>query len=168
MAGALTWGPAACGGEGKPPEVAKPPRGVPLDPGGDNSVQAYGEEGGSDDRDRAARTLRAYFAAKAKGAWGRACGRLSTQVREQLAALAARSPKLKGEGCATAAPAIAQSLPVQEPQPEGAVPELRSLRVKGGAAFAIYRAADRFYYVPMAKEGGSWKVATLNGTTLLG
>ena len=60
--------------------------GVPVQPGGDNSIQTFGVEGEVGQREQALATLRAYLNARVAGQWAKACAETSEEFKEQAAA----------------------------------------------------------------------------------
>jgi hypothetical protein len=127
--------------------------------GGDNSIPNYGEEAATVQRNRAAAALGAYLRARARAQWGRACGYLSAATRRSLEQFAAASKQR--QGCAAAIAALSGGGPTSaraNPLRGGLV----SLRVKGTRAFALfYGPHNQRYDMPMAREGGAWKVTQL-------
>lgn len=181
---ALSLAFGACGGS-EPEEAetaasvaAKPaPRGerrptnehgVPLTPGGDNSVQAYGAEASAPERRAVARTASVYLAARTAGRWAAACPHLTGRLKRELAQLVARSPQLRGKGCAAILAAIHPTIPASIRAQRGPI-RMLSVRVDENAGFAIYRSRrGEHYYLPIAREGSEWKAASVNATALLG
>jgi hypothetical protein len=118
--------------------------------GGDNSIQNFGDEAGTSERD-----------ARAKGDWGGSCKYLATAAVKPLEQLAASSPQLKGKGCAAIIGALSTQLPASSranPVGQG----VASLRVEGEQGFALFHGPKGVnYFVPMVKEGDGWKVGAL-------
>jgi hypothetical protein len=161
---------AGCGGsEGS--EQARPTnaRGVPITPGGDNTIQSYGREAGGAQRDQADATLSEYAEARDSGNWATACELMSAELRAELRGLAQASSRLEGKPCATVAGFVDANLPRRSrtPPPAGAAPELVSFRVNGPNAIAIYTAEGDFYFMPFDRDRGEWLVSDLNGEALL-
>jgi hypothetical protein len=159
-------GPAPPGQGGEERRVTD--RGVPLLPGGDNSIQAFGAEASPGDRRALARTVQAYLDARVSGRWEHACPYLTGTLRSQLARLASPGPRPSQKGCAAILAGVHPSTPASIRAQKGPI-RLLSVRVEGGTGFAIYRTRrSGFYYLPVAEEKGIWKVATVNATRLLG
>jgi len=160
---------AGAGGGEEGEEQPVNARGVPLAPGGDNTIQRYGNEGSEAQREQAATTLTEYAAARDTGDWARACELMSSDLRAELRSLARQSSVLRGESCPTVAELVNANLPRRSstPPPEGAAPELASFRVKGADAIAIYAAGEDFYFMPFDRDAGEWMVSDLNGEALL-
>lgn len=132
------------------------------EPGGDNSIQEYGEEADESERDAAETTLVAYMAARAKQDWAAACKYLGEEAVKPLEELGKSSPQLKGKSCAQLlatitgrAPSAAFANTLRGP--------VASLRVEGDRGFALYHGPRQIdYFVVMTKEGDEWKVASLS------
>lgn len=127
--------------------------------GADNSIQESGTEASSAEFDEAAAALHAYLDARAAGAWSVACDNLARGVVGQLAALG-------GEGgdahsCAEILAGLTAGVSPGALR-EATVADVGSLRVDGDSGFLLYRGAHgTTWFVPMAREDGSWKVAAL-------
>lgn len=172
IAVALAASLAACGGGGDATSTAEgptTPRGVPLTPDGDNTIQYYGKEGNPAERRQAAGTLRAYVADRAANDWKAACRLMSKELLAELRGIASKSRTLENAPCSSVANLVAANLPRKssKPPPDSATPKLVSFRVSGPNAIGIYTAAGSFYYMPFDLDGGAWKVSDLNGTALL-
>lgn len=130
-------------------------------PGGDNSIQNYGEEASGGETDAASSGLSAYLAARAKGDWARQCALLAKAAVAPLEQLAASSSQFKGNGCA----AILESLMGRAPASTRANPMtggVASLRFEGDRGFALFHGTHGVdYFVPMVKEDGEWKVGAI-------
>ncbi len=132
------------------------------EPGGDNSIQNYGEEADPAQRDAAETALVAFMAARAKQDWATTCRYLGRDAVAPLEELAKRSPNLQGKSCAQLLTAVTGSAPT------GAFvntfePPVASLRVKGNRAFALYHGPEGIdYFMVMTKEGDEWKAASIS------
>jgi hypothetical protein len=130
-------------------------------PGGDNSIQNFGEEPDQSEFDSADTALSGFMAARAKGDWAGMCADLAAAAAAPLEELASRAPQLKGKDCA----AILQSLLSRAPASSRAntmTDGLASFRVEGERGFALYHGPKGVdYFVPMVKEDGEWKVGSL-------
>jgi hypothetical protein len=134
--------------------------------GGDNSIQGFGEESGESELEEAAASLHDFLVARAEEDWSTACSHLTNAVVQQLQQLASRSGKLSGAGCAKIVAALTPPLPAKV-QKESTIVDAGSLRTEGERAFLIYRGAEgKVYAIPMAQEGGVWKVGALAATPL--
>ena len=160
---------AGCGGGGGEEGPPTNELGVPLTPGGDNTIQRYGREAPEAQREQVDATLREYAAARDTGDWATACELISSDLRAELRSLAGESSVLRGGSCAVVAELVNANLPRRSstPPPEGATPELVSLRVRGADAIAIYTAEGDFYFMPFDRDEGEWRVSELNGEALV-
>jgi hypothetical protein len=126
--------------------------------GGDNSIQDFGSEAGGEDFAAAAAALHAYLDARAAGAWRTACSYMASGLTTLLAEPAA------GEGspppdCPALLHALSAGLPKSALR-EAAQADVASVRVEGDRAFLLFHGAESTpYFIPMAREGGAWKVA---------
>lgn len=133
--------------------------------GGDNSIQAFGEESGEDELEEAAIVLHDFYVARAKSEWQRACSKLAEVVVGQLRTLASHAEQ-SGKGCAATLAELTPSLPPSVAR-ESTVVDAGSLRVEDDRGFLIYRGAEgTVYAINMALEDGSWKVGALAGVPL--
>lgn len=135
--------------------------------GGDNSVQEFGEEAGASEFAAAAAALHDFLDARAEGNWAAACEYMSKGTIESFEKLAARAKRVGEKSCA----AILENL--TNPAAKGAMKaeaekaDVGSLRTKGEQSFLIYTGTGgAVLAMPMANEGGDWKVASLAGTPL--
>lgn len=130
-------------------------------PGGDNSIQNFGDEADAEQLEAVEATLAAYLQARADGDWKASCKYLAKAATQPLEQLAESSPDLKGKGCGRIIGALSAQLPSSSrtnPLVEG----VASLRAEGDRAFALFhgpKGAD--FFVPMVEEGGEWKVGAL-------
>lgn len=130
-------------------------------PGGDNSIQDYGEEAAAEERAAASAVVAGFMRARAKGNWAAVCGYMANATLKPLEQLASRSPQFKDKDCASMLEVLTGAAPdsTRANTLSGAID---SLRVKGVRGFALYHGTDgQDYYVPLVKEGGGWKVAAL-------
>ncbi len=130
-------------------------------PGGDNSIQNYGDEADMAEREAAATVLAAYLDARAAGDWAGQCRYLSKITRVPMEQYAERSPQTKGKGCAAALEALTGNA-ASANSPSTLTGPIASLRVEGVNGFVLYHGAGGVdYFVPMVKEGGAWKLGAL-------
>lgn len=130
-------------------------------PGGDNSIQTYGEEADSAELKAAEEALNGYLEARAGAEWAKSCVYLTKGAIAPLTQLAARTPQFKGANCGEILAKLQKTV-----SPSGLANTmtkgLASLRVEGERGFALYHGAGGIdYFVLMEKEGGDWKVAGL-------
>jgi hypothetical protein len=134
--------------------------------GGDNSIQEYGEEQGSEERAAAMEPIAALYRALFSGDWNEVCDTyLSANNVKQIELLAEKSPKLKGQHCADVLSGLNQAPGVKGPDtPDGGIV---SFRTEGDTGFAIYWGIDgKGYAFALKSEGGSWKLTSLAPTPL--
>jgi hypothetical protein len=156
--------PTSAGG-GKPGGGPEPSSDFKT-PGGDNSIQEYGEEAGDAEREEATVVVGALFKALETGNWNEVCGKyLSKGNVEQLEMLSEKVPQAQGKSCSE----ILSSLNAhQGAGPSTPAGEVGSVRIEDEVAFAIYRGRDgKGYAVPLKQEGG-WKLTALAPTPLSG
>lgn len=135
--------------------------------GGDNSVQEFGEEADTSERDEAATTLHNFLDARSAEDWEAACSYLAADVRESLEKLAAQAKQVEDTSCAEILGKLTNRAALPALREEAARADVGSLRIEGGQAFVIYRGlGGTILAVPMANESGSWRVASLAGTPL--
>ena len=104
--------------------------------------------------------------ARAKDDWAKSCAYLGARPRSKpLEELAARSPQLKGKGCAAILAALLGPVPASTPRQHRSTDGIASLRVEGRPRLRpLPRPNGVDYFMPMVKEGGEWKVAALAPT----
>jgi hypothetical protein len=134
-------------------------------PGGDNSIQEYGDEAEAEERAKATKTIVTFYSASAGEEWAKVCGLLSAKNVKSLKLFAKRIPNVKSNDC----PGV---LAVVNSGVNGNVPErikggVVSLRVEGDVGFALYHGTDgKNYAFPLKLEGGEWKLTSLAPTPL--
>jgi len=136
--------------------------------GGDNSIQEFGQEGGSSEFARAAAVLHAYLDARASRDWETACSYLSAEVIagfEQFAAAYAGDKQI--EGCPDVLEGFSAAAGPSSLR-DAAKVDVGSLRLEGERGFLLYHGAggDDFAF-PVTQEGGEWKLAAPDATPLL-
>lgn len=136
------------------------------EPGGDNSIQEFGEESDESELEEAAAALHGFYVARAEEKWAEACTYLSTSTVQQFETLASRSDQLKGKSCAGILEGFTPALPASVRR-ETTLVDAGSLRHEGEQAFLIYSGeGGSVFAIPMDQEDGQWKVAALAGTPL--
>lgn len=135
-------------------------------PGGDNSIQDFGEEAGVAERAAASRVVVSFLEARARGDWVTVCAEMSAAALQPLERIAARSEQLRGKGCPELLATVTGRLPAaSRASTLGAA--IDSLRADGERGFALYHGTDGVdYVVPLAEEDGEWKVGSLEPTPL--
>lgn len=135
--------------------------------GGDNSIQEFGKEAGSSEFAAAATALHNFFDARAEGNWAAACEYMSKGMIESFEKLVAQAKEKESLNCGQILEHLTNPTAKQSMKAEAAQADVHSLRTEGEQAFLIYTAAGgTVYAIPMAKENGAWKVASLAGTPL--
>ncbi len=130
-------------------------------PGGDNSIQNFGEEADASEREAASAALTGYLQARADDDLAAACAYLAEAAVKPLEELASRSPQLQGKGCGEILSFLIAGVPAST-RASTLTGEIDSLRVEGERGFALYhgpKGAD--YFVSMLEENGEWKVGAL-------
>jgi hypothetical protein len=130
-------------------------------PGGDNSIQNYGEEADSGELEEAEEAIVSYLDARAKANWAKSCEYLAAMASEPLEKLAESSPKLKGKDCGEIIGALSAQVPksaLASPVTEG----IASVRFKEDRGFALFHGPQGArFFMPLVKEDGEWKVGSL-------
>jgi hypothetical protein len=134
---------------------------------GDNSVQESGKEGSPSETQAAAAVLHAYLDARVAHRWADACFYLSAGYAATIEAFAQRYAKDKGvKSCAEVLEALATGSS-QQALVATAQADVGALRIDGDHGFVLYRGAGgEAFAMPMALEGGAWKVGSLDGAPL--
>lgn len=131
-------------------------------PGGDNSIQNYGEEADEGERDAASAAALSFMGARAVGDWEGTCAQLSSTALKPIEQLADRSPGLQDKDCAELLEALVGKAPASARASTLGGEGIDSLRFEGERGFALYHGTDgQDYYLPLVKEDGEWKVGAL-------
>ena len=132
-----------------------------LTPGGDNSIQNFGEEADASEVDAASAALAGFLRARSKDDWAGQCAYLVKAAVAPLEQLASRSPRFKGKGCAAVLAGLMAGTPAST-RVNTLTDGIASLRFEGDRGFALYHGAHGVdYFMPMTKEDGEWKVGAL-------
>lgn len=135
--------------------------------GGDNSIQDFGSEAEGAEFEKAATALHDFLDARAAGDAAAACSYMSKSVIESFKQLAAQAKGAEDTSCAAILERLTNPAAKPAMKAEAAQADVGSLRVEGERAFLIYTGAEKTVLaMPMADEGGTWKVAGLAGTPL--
>jgi hypothetical protein len=159
--GSSGGGVARSGSTGSPPEANGDSGGgsAQFRGRGDNSVQESGSEAVDSEFAQAAAALHGYLDAGAAGNWKAACSYLSSDFRKSL-------QQLSPEPCAAALATLSAGSPAAAVR-EAAVADAGALRVNGRHGFLLFHGAHHSdYFMPMAREGGRWKIAALAASPL--
>jgi hypothetical protein len=131
-------------------------------PGGDNSIQNFGEEADAAEVDAATVVLARFLRARAKDDFAKECSYLAQSTVAPLEELASRLPQ--GKGCAAVLAGLTASTP-RSTRVSTMLGAIASLRSEGDRGFALYHGAHGVdYFVPMVKEDGEWKLGALAPT----
>jgi hypothetical protein len=134
-------------------------------PGGDNSIQEYGDEAGAEERAKATKTIATFYSATAGEEWPKVCAILSAKNVKAMELFAKRIPKVKTQDCPGVLAVVNTN--AQANPPEAIKGDVVSLRVEGDVAFALYHGRDgKNYAFPVTLEGGEWKLTSLAPTPL--
>lgn len=130
-----------------------------------SSLLDFGEEGSGAELTEAEKTVHSFFLARSKEDWAPTCAQLSRALLSKIEHLAISSTPLKDKSC----PAFLEAfLRISEQErEESTVIDAGSLRQQGARGFLIYLGAREIVYaMPLSKEGGAWKVASLSSKRL--
>jgi hypothetical protein len=132
--------------------------------GGDNSIQEFGAEADTSDFEAAATALHGYLDARAAGAWRDACSYMSSATAKSLAQLGGGSGG--GASCPEALASLSAAVPAAALR-EAAEADVGALRSEGDRAFLLFHGAHGIaYFMPMAAEDGTWKVAAIASSAI--
>jgi hypothetical protein len=135
--------------------------------GGDNSVQEFGEEAEPQEFNAAAVALHDFLDARAEGNWAAACSYMSKTITEGFEKLAAQAKQIEDASCAGILEKLTNPAAKGAMKAEAEKANVGSLRVEEDRSFLIYTGiGGTVLAMPMANEGGEWKVASLAGTPL--
>jgi hypothetical protein len=130
-------------------------------PGGDNSIQNFGEEADAAEIDAATAVLDGYLQAGSEDDWAGQCAYLAKATLAPLEQLASGSQQLKGKGCAAVLSALMAGTPAST-RANTLTDGIASLRTEGERGFALYHGAKGVdYFVLMVKEDGEWKLGAI-------
>jgi hypothetical protein len=165
--GASSTAPSGSGGATPAPPASTQPAPVKNRyPHGDNSIQTFGHRGGEGDTSQIASAVEGYYAAIAHDDGARACSLMSAKIAGTIVQTLGRSPQLHSKGCAAILGLLFKRRSGASPAALADV-HVTSVRIRGDRAFALLRGKlIRSGEIPMAREGGVWKVAALSGSEL--
>lgn len=158
--GGAQSGPAeSATGSGAPSSGSGEPSAGFRTPGGDNSIQTYGEEAGAAERRDASAALEAYMKARGDQDWGAACAELVPAAFESLEQVLA-----PGSGCPATMAAVFKRL-APSAWANTMTGPIAALRREDDHGFALYHGSGGTdYFIQMSSEGNDWKVAALEPT----
>jgi hypothetical protein len=168
-----------CGGSGataptEPEAAGRQPHGDPgggsrqfLLEGGDNSIQRFGQEAATAEREAAAAALHAFLDARAEADWATACRYAGADLLRSLRQAVTSSGSQVRASCAVILRGLAAGVPPRSLR-EAAAADVGSLRVEGARGYLLYRGLppETVYAFPMLREGDAWKVEALAGAPL--
>lgn len=131
--------------------------------GTNGELASAGKESTAAERQAASAVLEKSFEARAAGDWVTQCETLAAGLIQQLEKTASKDASTaKGKAtCPEALEALAGKAKKSSLGNTMTGP-LAALRVNGGQAFAFYHGTGgKDYVIPMAEEGGEWKVVVL-------
>lgn len=132
-----------------------------VKPGGKNKIAKFGQEAEATEREAASSVLEENLQARAAGDWSTQCSSLTASAKKEVEEGAALQGVISGcakELEAQAEPA-SQTKAIRANTMTGPI---AVLRIKGNKGFALYHGTKgKDYAIPMEKEGGEWKVASL-------
>lgn len=153
---------AGCGGDGS----AATEGGERSAQSGQEEIRKYGAEASGQQARQVEAALQTFLEARARGEWEEACSHLAKSVRRFLGRLTAKSERLPGESCADFVETGGKKLSASE-RAGLTKADVVSVRVEGSSGYVLYEdASDVEYAMAIRSEGGSWKVAGVNGTPL--
>lgn len=131
----------------------------------DSALLDFGEESDEAEREEAADVVHGFYTARAREDWPATCAQLSGAVLDKIEHLATSATELEDTSC----PSFLKTFTRLSPQErrESTVVGDSSLRQQGTKGFLIYYGAGEVVYaMPLSKEGGGWKVASLSSKVL--
>ncbi len=135
-------------------------------PGGDNSVQEFGEEADTAELEAASAALATFLDARASGDWATVCDQMAATARKPIEGVGARAAQLQGKDCAELLGALAGGTPPSS-RANTLSDGVDSLRVERDRGLALYHGTDGTdYFIQMLEEDGEWKVGALSPTEL--
>lgn len=129
---------------------------------GAGSLQEFGANAGSSAASQAKSTLRDYFDARASEDWAEACSYMPTDVRRLYGQLARQDDQVPGDTCAAFAKSATERR-TESGQPDPSKVQLGAVRVAGRSGFVLYSGGGTELAMPIKKEEGTWKPASLVG-----
>jgi hypothetical protein len=132
----------------------------------DSPLLDFGEESDDTELEEATEAVGGFFQARSQGDWADACTQLSGAVLVKIEHLATSATDLADKSCPSFLGAFT-SLTDQERRESAIVNEGGSLRQQGDHAFLIYYGAREVVYaMPLSREDGAWKLASLSSKAL--
>ena len=133
-------------------------------PGGDNSIQEFGEESDAEERAEVTKTIVTLYSASAAKEWSKVCGVLSAKNLKSLKLFAKHIPNVQSSDCPGVLKVVYSNVANPPEEIKGGVV---SLRIEGDTGFALYHGTDgKNYAFPLTRENGEWKLTSLGPTPL--
>lgn len=130
-------------------------------PGGDNSVQDFGDEADEEEREAASKVVVGFLRARAQGNWGAVCSYMAAAALKPIKQLGSRAPQLSGKDCPELLEMLTGSASAST-RASTIGSGIDSLRFEGERGFALYHGTDgKDYFIPLINEGGEWKIGAL-------
>ena len=131
----------------------------------DSSLLDFGEESDEAEREEAAGVVHGFFVARAGGDWPATCDQLSRAMLAKIEHLATSATELDDTSCPSFLKTFIR-LSDRE-RHESTVVDAGSLRQQGAKGFLLYYGAGKAVFaMPLSKEDGAWKVASLSSKAL--
>lgn len=163
LAAALAAGLTSCGGgssSGSGNEETTHPTAQSGEAVGGKEADRNEVEGETAETAAAMKVLTAFMKARAASDWATECSYAGAPALAPLEEMAKENPQYKGKPCPVLLAALAELQPknVRENNLTGSI----TVRTEGSRAVALYHGPEgKAYAMPMVKEGGDWKVASL-------
>lgn len=131
----------------------------------DSPILDFGEESNEAELEEAGKAVQDFYLARSQDDWSTACAQLSRAVLAKIEHLATSATDLADKSCPSFLGAFT-SLSAQESR-ESTDVDAGSLREQGDKGFLIYSGAREIVYaMPLGREGGVWKLASLSSKRL--
>jgi hypothetical protein len=129
--------------------------------GGDNVVQTFGREATPKEREDASKAIATWMRARAAGQWAKECEYMDRTIVASTEGQAFYVSKGKAKGCAASVGTFGAKETAKE-RAFNMTGTVDSLRLGEGHGYAQYHGSDgEDWVVPVTREGGEWKVASL-------
>lgn len=126
----------------------------------------FGEEGSDAELEEATGAVHGFFLARSREDWPAACAELAQAMLAKIEHLAISSTDLADKSCPSFLGAFT-SLSDKERRDSTIVSPEGSLRQQGDHGFLIYYGAHEVVYaMPLSREDGGWKLASLSSKQL--
>lgn len=154
-----------CGGGGGTSTSTAPTTRSAAAVNGEKSIEEFGSEAEGSARAALLTAFTGYLDAIAARDYAAACPHLAATVRSSLEQFA--PPRLRAKGCAAILPKLlASTAPAIARQQ--AAGRIVKVRIEGDRAFVVFHAPGaKLNQMPMAREGGDWKVGLAAASILV-